>query len=87
MKTYDLNTSFQRWAQPLRGTGLDMHILQQAYRAGAQSVAGETLCILSDWATACSGLKPEPTTPSQVYDRAEENLTHYYKQIGVIDAL
>lgn len=87
MKTYDLNTSFQRWAQPLRGTGLDMHVLQQAYRAGAQSIAGETLCILSDWAAYCSGLEPEPTTPSQVYDRAEENLTHYYKQIGVIDAV
>ncbi len=87
MKTYDLNTSFQRWAQPLRGTGLDMNILQQAYRAGAQSVAGETLCILSDWATACSGLQPETITPTQVFDRAEENLQHYYTTLGVYNAV
>lgn len=57
--------------------------MRQAFAAGARSMAGETLCILSDWATACEGLDPELVTPSETFDRAEENLTDYYTRLGL----
>ena len=55
--------------------------MRQAFKAGAKAMAGETLCILGDWATACSGLDPELTAPDEVFDRAQENLDYYYKQL------
>jgi hypothetical protein len=55
--------------------------MRQAYKAGAQSIANETRCILSDWACAVEGLDPELTTPSEVFDRAEENLDGYYQDL------
>lgn len=91
MKTYTVERAYLHWLNRQRdvnGLSTDqLALIKQAFYSGAESMAGETLCILSDWATACSGLKPEPIEPSQVFDRAEENLTYYYKQIGVIDAL
>ena len=57
--------------------------MRQAFKAGAKSMAGETLCILGDWATACSGLDPELTCPDEVFDRAQENLDAYYKQLDL----
>lgn len=55
--------------------------MRLAFKAGAKSMAGETLCILGDWAAACAGLDPELTAPDEVYDRAQENLDSYYKQL------
>lgn len=55
--------------------------MREAYKAGARSVAGETLCILGDWAAGCSGLDPELTAPDEVFDRAQENLEQYYQQL------
>lgn len=51
--------------------------MSQAYMAGAQAMAKETLNILGDWAAATEGLDPEMLEPSEVYDRARENLHHY----------
>lgn len=55
--------------------------MRLAFKAGAKSMAGETLCILGDWATACSGLDPELTSPDEVFERAQENLDCYYTQL------
>ena len=55
--------------------------MRQAYKAGAQAMGTETIGILGDWATACSGLDPELVTPDEVYDRAQLNLVHYYEQL------
>lgn len=55
--------------------------MREAYKAGAKNMAGETLCVLGDWTAACSGLDPEFMTPDEVYERAQENLQHYYKQL------
>jgi len=52
--------------------------MRQAFKQGAQTMANETLVILGDWATACSGLDPELICPDEVYDRAHLNLGHYY---------
>lgn len=87
MKPYSISRSYVHWLNGQRDvnglTPQQLDLIKSAYTAGAQSMAGETLCILSDWAAACSGLEPESTTPSQVFDRAEENLQHYYTTLGV----
>ena len=59
--------------------------MREAFKRGAKLMAGETLCILSDWATACEGLNPELNTPSEVFDRAEYNLMHYYTQLELFE--
>lgn len=60
--------------------------MRQAYKAGAKSMAGETLCILGDWAAGCSGLDPELVCPDEVWDRAEQNLHGYYNQLELFNA-
>jgi hypothetical protein len=55
--------------------------MQQAFKAGAQAMANETRCVLGDWAAACEGLDPEMVTPAEVFDRAEENLAHYFDRV------
>lgn len=55
--------------------------MRQAYKAGARSMAGESLCILGDWAAAVEGLDPELVTPAEIFDRAQDNLQEYYKQL------
>ena len=57
------------------------YFMRLAFKAGAKSMAGESLCILGDWAAACAGLDPELTAPDEVYERAQENLDAYYKQL------
>jgi hypothetical protein len=54
--------------------------MRLAFKQGAKTMATETLSILGDWA-ACSDLKPELVCPDEVYDRAQVNLVHYYKQL------
>jgi len=48
-----------------------------AYKAGARAMAQDLLDTLCDYACACEGLEPEMLTPSDVYDRARENLFVY----------
>jgi hypothetical protein len=55
--------------------------MREAYKAGARSMAGETLCVLGDWAAAVEGLDPELVTPAEIFDRAQENLESYYQQM------
>lgn len=55
--------------------------MRQAYKAGANALATETTCVLGDWACAVEGLDPEMVTPAKVFDRAQENLIVYYKQL------
>lgn len=57
------------------------YFMREAFKCGAQSMANETRCVLSDWACAVEGLDPELITPAEVFDRAEENLEHYYENL------
>ena len=52
--------------------------MREAFMQGVRTIAKETLCILSDWGAAAGGLDPDFIEPSEIYERAEENLTHYY---------
>jgi hypothetical protein len=69
----------------LTSTNMSVDVLDNfmrlAYKQGARSVSNETRCILSDWACSVEGLEPELITPSEVFDRAEENLDYYYKDL------
>ena len=69
----------------MRSVNTDIDILdnfmRQAFKQGAQKMANETRCVLSDWACASEGLDPELTTPSEIFDIAEENLDYYYKEL------
>jgi len=64
-------------------TSIDIldNFMRQAFKQGAQNMANETRCVLSDWACAVEGLDPELTSPAEVFDRAELNLDSYYKQL------
>jgi hypothetical protein len=55
--------------------------MRQAFMAGARSVSQETLDVLADWACAVEGCDPEMLEPSEVYDRARENLFVYNTQL------
>jgi hypothetical protein len=57
------------------------YFMRDAFKQGARNMSNETKCILGDWAAAAEGLDPELVTPSEVFDRAEENLDYYYKQL------
>ena len=91
MKTYTVERAYLHWLNRQRdvnGLSTDqIALIKQAFYSGAQSMAGETLCILNDWACACSGLEPEPIEPSTVYDRAAENLNYYYTELGIYNAV
>jgi hypothetical protein len=55
--------------------------MRQAFVAGANSMLQEIDACFLDWACAVEGLDPELITPSEVYDRARENLHHHIKQL------
>ena len=55
--------------------------MQEAFKAGAQAMANETRCILSDYSAACAGLEPEFMELEEIYERAENSLTAYYEQV------
>jgi hypothetical protein len=57
------------------------YFMRAAFKQGAKSMAGETLCILGDWSAACAGLDPELVAPDEVFECAQENLDAYYKQL------
>lgn len=58
--------------------------MREAYLAGVRKAAADTVLTLGVFACAVEGLEPELLTPSQVFDRAQENLLHYYNHIGVL---
>jgi len=51
--------------------------MKQAFRQGAQAMFLEIDNLLLDWACAVEGLDPELIEPSEVYDRARQNLHSY----------
>jgi hypothetical protein len=51
--------------------------MRQAYKAGAEAMWNEVNFTLATYACAVEGCEPEMLEPSEVYDRARENL-HYY---------
>jgi hypothetical protein len=55
--------------------------MREAFKVGAQSMANETRCVLTDWACAVEGCDPEFVAPAEVFDRAEENLEFYYDTV------
>jgi hypothetical protein len=55
--------------------------MREAFKQGAKTLATETTCVLGDWAAAVEGLDPEMLVPSEVYDRAQENLILFYEQL------
>ena len=60
--------------------------MRAAYKAGAQSMWHELDNTLLQYATSCEGLDPELLTPSEVYDRARENLWSYvYEQLELFN--
>lgn len=92
MQEFNIDREFIKWADEDDYDGLgnprnsflpynSRWWVYQAYLAGAKRMANETRCILGDYAAACEGLDPELLTPSEVFDRAEYNLEHYYNQV------
>jgi hypothetical protein len=57
--------------------------MREAFKAGAQAAASDTLNALGDYACAVSGLEAESITPDQVFERAQINLKNYY-EIGLL---
>jgi hypothetical protein len=55
--------------------------MRRAFVAGANSMLGEVNLCLLEWACAAEGLDPELVTPSEVYDRARENLHSHINQL------
>ena len=55
--------------------------MRQAFVAGANSMWAEVNLCLLEWACAVEGLDPELVTPSEVYDRARENLHSHIRQL------
>jgi hypothetical protein len=54
--------------------------MQQAFNAGAKAMWNDINETLLDYACAVEGLDPEMLEPSEVYDRARENLHTYVNQ-------
>lgn len=52
-----------------------------AFKQGAKAIIVETSAVLGNWAAAVEGLDPELVTPSEVFDRAQENLNLHYQQL------
>jgi hypothetical protein len=95
-KEINLNREFIKWffedAYPNLGSNrAQVHFvaeksqrdywMRQAYMAGAKSMAQDMLNTLADYACAVEGLEPELLTPSDVYDRARENLHSYVTNV------
>ena len=59
--------------------------MREAFKQGAKTLATETTCVLGDWAAAVEGLDPEMLVPSEVYDRAQENLILFYEQLELFE--
>lgn len=59
--------------------------MRAAYKAGAQALWDEVNYTLLQYATACEGLDPELVTPSEVFDRARENLHSHITQLELFD--
>jgi hypothetical protein len=55
--------------------------MRQAFVAGANSMLQEVDTCLLSWACAAEGLDPELLAPSEVYDRARENLHAHVAQL------
>jgi hypothetical protein len=55
--------------------------MHQGYVAVAERMAQDLLDTLADFACAVEGLEPEMLTPSEVYDRARENLYVYTARV------
>jgi hypothetical protein len=55
--------------------------MRQAFVAGANSMWDEINLCLAQYACAVEGLDPELVTPSEVYDRARENLHSHINQL------
>jgi hypothetical protein len=55
--------------------------LEEAYIAGAKSMAQDTLDILGDYACALAGCKKELIGPEEVYDKAHISLMAYYTKV------
>lgn len=55
--------------------------MREAYKSGARAMAQDMLNTLCDYACAVEGLDPELITPSEVYDRARENLFTYVTKV------
>lgn len=55
--------------------------MRQAFVAGANSMLSEIDECLLSWACAVEGLDPELLEPSEVYDRARENLNAHVAQL------
>lgn len=54
--------------------------MQQAFNKGAQAMWDEINFTLLQYATAVEGCDPELLEPSEVFDRARENLHYYINQ-------
>jgi hypothetical protein len=51
--------------------------MREAFKRGAQTMWEDINYTLAQYACAVEGLDPELVTPSEVYDRARENLHNY----------
>jgi len=68
------------YGNPQNGSNRD-YWMSEAYKAGAESMWSEINLCLLQYACAVEGLDPELLTPSEVYDRARENLHAHIKQL------
>ena len=55
--------------------------MRQGFMAGARAMAQESTAVLATWAMACEHQEPVMLEPSEVFDRARENLWEYSNTI------
>ena len=92
-KMLDLEKSYEEWFcfddYGSFGSSRAMYITESrpepfvraAYMEGARRMAQDILNTLGDYATALSGIEGSMVTPSEVFDRARENLEPYLQEV------
>jgi hypothetical protein len=84
-EAYPEQGSNRSHAQAMGMTTVNINVrdywMREAYKQGAKTMAEDMLNILADWACAVEGLEPEMLEPSDVYDRARENLFAYLSKL------
>lgn len=78
---YGLVSSRGEWMCDASTEKFRHDMVRAAFLEGCRWMAQETLDTLGDYACAVEGLPKESVTPSQIYDRAHQNLHVYFTQV------
>lgn len=55
--------------------------MREAFKQGARAMANETRCVFMNYAAAVTGCDPIMISPDEMFERAENNITYYYKEV------